>query len=234
MNTKTLANHYSQLTPEELFRLMAANARGDKAELDRLANAGQRITLSMSAYSPYARAFEEFSFSTYIELLEEAANFLDEHQRARNAVAGAKLPITRRMRMRMRMTNPSAEQRAAKKAADAADKQPLWTQADLLNALGFQFTARMMGWKLFCERWNADPAALWDAGGFPGLDRIGRTCRLIQSGLAFPTPADLARWLNTVRPFGDPELTEANIATADQIADSFDAEFRERVRWLGG
>ena len=53
MNTKALAKHYSQLTPEELFRLiMAANARGDKAELDRLANAGQRITLSMSAHSP--------------------------------------------------------------------------------------------------------------------------------------------------------------------------------------
>jgi hypothetical protein len=231
VNTKTLANHYSQLTPEELFRLiMAANARGDEAERDRLANAGQRITLSMSAQSPYARAFEEFSFATYIELLEEAANFLDEHQRARNAVAGAKIPIRRRMRM----TKPSAEQRAAEKAADDADKQPLWTQSDLVNALGFQFKARLIGWKFFCERWNADPTALWDAGDFPGLDRLGRTCGLIRSGLAFPTPADLARWLNTVRPFGDPELTEANIATAEQIADSLDAEFRERVRWWGG
>jgi len=44
----------------------------------------------------------------------------------------------------------------------------------------------------------------------------------------------LARWLNTLRPFGDPELTEANIETAEQIADSLDAEFRERVRWWGG
>ena len=45
MNTKTLANHYSQLSAEERFRLIvAADDRGDEAEKDRLANASKRIT----------------------------------------------------------------------------------------------------------------------------------------------------------------------------------------------
>ena len=85
MNTKSLANHYSQLTPEERFRLiMAANARSDEAEVDRLANAGQRITMSMSAHSPYARAFEELNFAIYIDLLDQAAETVRCARRSRS------------------------------------------------------------------------------------------------------------------------------------------------------
>jgi hypothetical protein len=230
---KNLANHYSQLTPEELFRLiMAANARGDEAERDRLANAGKRITLSMSAHSPYALAFGELSFVTYIELLDEAANYLDEHQRASNAVGlvGARMPTRRRMRA----TTPNEVEPAAEIAADDADKPPLWTQSDVVNVIGFFFKAKLIGWKLFCERWNAAPTALWDHGDYPGLDRLMRTWALVRNGLAFPTTEDAVRWLNTVRPIGDPEVTEANILTAERVADSLDAQFRERVRWWGG
>jgi hypothetical protein len=233
VNTKTIANRYSQLTPEELFRLiMAANARADEVERDRLANAGQRITLSMSAHSPYALAFGELSFVTYMDLLEEAANFLDEHQRATNAagLVGARMPIRRRARA----TTRNEEVPAVENAADDADKPPLWTHADVVNAIGFFFKAKLIGWKFFCERWNAAPLSLWEHGEYPGLDRLKRTWALVRNGLAFPTTADLVRWLNTVRPIGDPELTEANIMTAERIADSLDAQFRERVRWWGG
>ena len=77
VNTKTLANHYSQLTPEERFRLMmAADARGDETELHRLRDTGTQITLSMPIQAPYAHAFQEMLLSTYIELLEDAALYL--------------------------------------------------------------------------------------------------------------------------------------------------------------
>src|SRR5262249_54167319 len=78
MNANTVARHYDRLTPEERFRLiLAAGARGDDAERDRLAKARGRITLSMQDYAPYAHAFDELALLVYIELLEEAARYFD-------------------------------------------------------------------------------------------------------------------------------------------------------------
>jgi hypothetical protein len=134
----------------------------------------------------------------------------------------------------MRATTSNKQEPLAENAEDDADKLPLWEQADLVNAIGFFFKAKLVGWKLFCQRWNAAPVALWEHGDYPGLDRIKRAWALVHGGLAFPTTADLVRWLNTVRPIGEPELTEAEIMTAERIADSLDAEFRACVRWWGG
>ena len=76
MNAKSLVKHYSQLTPVERFRLiLAAGARGDEAEQDRLVNAGQRITLAMQDHAPYGDAFSELALLVFIELLEEAARY---------------------------------------------------------------------------------------------------------------------------------------------------------------
>jgi hypothetical protein len=59
MNADAVARHYDCLTPEERFRLIeAAGGRGDTAEQDRLANVGQRITLSMRDFAPFALAFD--------------------------------------------------------------------------------------------------------------------------------------------------------------------------------
>jgi hypothetical protein len=44
----------------------------------------------------------------------------------------------------------------------------------------------------------------------------------------------MVRWCNSVRPDGDPEVTEASIVSAVRFADSLDAAFRERVHWWGG
>jgi hypothetical protein len=83
MKADVLARHYRLLTPEERFRLMlAAGARGDKAEQDRLVRAGQRITLSVQDHAPYAHAFEELARMIYLELLEEAAQYFDHFARA--------------------------------------------------------------------------------------------------------------------------------------------------------
>jgi hypothetical protein len=78
MIAKAIAKDYGSLTPEERFRLiLAARGRGDEAEWNRLANAGARIRLSASDYSPYARAFDELALLIYIELLEGAAGYLE-------------------------------------------------------------------------------------------------------------------------------------------------------------
>jgi hypothetical protein len=83
IDTKALARHYANLTPEERFRLiLAAGARGDEAERSRLVSTGQRITLSIQDHAPYAHAFEELSFLLFIELLEEAARYLEAFARA--------------------------------------------------------------------------------------------------------------------------------------------------------
>jgi hypothetical protein len=76
MNAKAVARHYGSLTPEERFRLiLAASARGDEAERDRLANASGRISLSVPDHSPYAHAFQELALLSFIELLDQAASY---------------------------------------------------------------------------------------------------------------------------------------------------------------
>jgi hypothetical protein len=50
------------LAPEERFRLiLAAGARGDEAERDRLRHSGERITLRMEDHAPWAHAFDELA-----------------------------------------------------------------------------------------------------------------------------------------------------------------------------
>jgi hypothetical protein len=76
MNAKPLSNHYSQLTPEERFRLIvAAGDRDDEAELERPANASKRITFSNKDYSPFAHALHALAILILLELLEKATWF---------------------------------------------------------------------------------------------------------------------------------------------------------------
>src|SRR5262245_57248390 len=83
MRANALARNYASLTAEERFRLiLAAGARGDEAERDRLINTGQRIALSTQDHAPYARAFDELSLLIFIELQEEVARYLEAFARA--------------------------------------------------------------------------------------------------------------------------------------------------------
>ena len=78
MNSKILATQYAQLTPEERFRLaIAASGRGDAIERDRLMRSSERIHFAMPDVAPYLRAFNEIAVLIYIELLEEAAYFME-------------------------------------------------------------------------------------------------------------------------------------------------------------
>jgi hypothetical protein len=77
------------------------------------------------------------------------------------------------------------------------------------------------------------PFGLWNY--LPGFERLQCELNIVegtpdQPGSAY-TPKGVVRWLNTIRPSGDPEVTEGNIMTAERCADSLDAAFRERARW---
>ena len=223
-----LAKHYGKLTPEERFRLIqTALDRGDEAEVERVTQAGEHIQLSMADHVPYAHAFHELLFLTYIELLEDAALYQDCDKRFRDELGAS-----------IEMANDPETDTAAKEEL-AADEEavtyPAWHRAgELAYAAGFQIKAKLAGWALFCRRWNTSPGILWEKMDLPGLDRIKFALAMTKIGFAYPTPADMVRWMNSVRAAGDPEATEASIISAVRFADDLDATFRERVRWWGG
>ncbi len=228
MNSNELAKHYDKLTPEERFRLiMAAGARGDEAETDRLTRAAKRISISMPDHSPYADAFQELILVAYIEMLDSATFYRECNERFHDE-----------LRDSIDTEDDDSEDDDSEESPTTKDdvvKHPAWHRAgELVYAAGFLLKVKLAGWKLFCERWNDAPFAAWEEANFPGLDRLKLVVARTEAGSAFPTSADMVRWLNGIRPAGDPQATEADIMTAERFADSFDAAFRERVRWWGG
>jgi hypothetical protein len=223
----SLAKQYGQLTPEERFRLiMAAGVRGDEAEMDRLTRSGKRIIVSRPDHSPYSNAFQELILVAYIELLDSAAFYGECNERLHDQLRDSIEDV------KDAEHDDDAEELPTE---EDAVKYPAWHRAgELAYAAGFLLKAKLAGWKLFCERWNDAPFAAWEEASFPGLGRLKLALARAEAGTAFPTPADMVRWLNGIRPAGDPETTEADIMTAECFADCLDAAFRERVRWWGG
>jgi hypothetical protein len=77
MNTNALAKHYDQLTPRERLPLiLAASARGDAVERERLARSGPRVGLTVPDHFGLAQAFDELSTLHLLELLNLAALYL--------------------------------------------------------------------------------------------------------------------------------------------------------------
>lgn len=73
-----LSNQYQHLTPIERFRLvLAADGRGDGAEIERLTNAGGTEPRRVSDHRRYSRAFIDLAHLAYMDVVEEAAGFLD-------------------------------------------------------------------------------------------------------------------------------------------------------------
>jgi hypothetical protein len=201
MTAPPLAKKYDRLTAEERFRLiMAAVGRHDEAEQDRLIRAGSRITLSVPDQAPYAQAFDTMALNVFIDLLEEAARYNDAFERFERWYE-----------------------------ADETDVCPEGRLFDMVLASGYMLTARLEGWKLFCERLNIPPFLLWDK--LPGFDRLKRTLDLAEKR-AFDSEGFL-RWLNRVRPEGKPELTEVPL-TPERLAKANAENFRELVKWWSG
>ena len=73
MNTNGLAKHYGTLTTLERFKLIIAATRSqDEQEIDRITNAGSRITLTANDITPYLQAFKDLAFFMYMELLNDS------------------------------------------------------------------------------------------------------------------------------------------------------------------
>ena len=73
MNTNGLAKHYDKLTPRErLSLIVAASARGDEAERDRLARSAPKVGYSVGDFFGRAQAFTEVGVVHLMRLLDLA------------------------------------------------------------------------------------------------------------------------------------------------------------------
>ena len=201
MNTNGLARHYGLLTPAERFRLiLAASGRGDDAKHDRLVTSCRRITLSMPDHAPYAEALQEMAHLLFIELVEDAAVYLDGFHRI-NENDEFSATGSARKKGKREPTSPPDER---------SGHERLWA---LVLAAGYVLRAKADGWRLFCDRQGIDPFVLWS--DLPGFERLQRALKLTEE-IAFE-PEGMVCWLNRVRPAGQPEVSKVGL-TAEGIA----------------
>jgi hypothetical protein len=234
MNTNTIAKNYPALTPEERFRLiLAASGRGDEVERERLASAGGRITLTMQDHAPYAHAFEEVALLVFIEMLEEAARYRDAFHRAGEVRDFFGDDDDEGEEVEADGGEESDEgERKDDRGPSEGDrrKKPAWQRSlDLAYAAGFVFRTKVEGWSLFCGRLSIPPFLVWE--GLPGINRLRSALDLARDA-AFAREGFL-RWLNDVRPAGEPELTDYPL-TAEAVADETEKLFQARVEWWSG
>ncbi len=229
VNANAVTRHYAVLTPEERFRLiLAASGRGDEAERGRLVNAGKRITLVTQDHAPYARAFEELALLVFIELLEDAACYLEWLDRADD-------PLASDDRDEAGEASGGAEGGEVAEGATGGrthgrQGKPAWARRlELAYAAGFVLRTKAEGWRLYCERMAVPHQLLWE--GFPGLDRLRRALE-VAAVAAFAAEGFL-RWLNEVRREGDKVLVEMPL-TAEGVADATEKMFRQLVKCWGG
>jgi hypothetical protein len=236
MNASTVARHYDRLTAEERFRLIvAASDRGDEAERHRLVGAGQRICLSMPDHAPYAQAFDELARLVFIELLEEAAQYLDFLAQADDAQlafgdnADADGVEAEEVNRGTADDEPGSTADPESQPRNAGERSLAQRYLDIALATGFVLRTKAEGWKLFCERLAVPPFVFWK--GLPGFGRLARALTLSET-VAF-APEGFLRWLNTIRPAGEPERTEVPW-TVEGLAAVTEDLFRQSVRsWSG-
>jgi hypothetical protein len=235
MNANAITRHYGTLTAEERFRLiLAASGRGDDAERERLAKAGGWITLSVPGHHPYAKAFEELAFLTFMELLDAAGLYFDAFACTGDTGGCCGEGKSEEEGDARGDGGPDAEA-CAEGAWDDAGERPPWQRAlDVALAAGLMLRIKADGWRLFCERMNVPPFLLWE--GLPGYDRLQRALRGAEGTGSFPGaafgPEGFLRWVNGVRPKGTPEHTDLPF-TVEGIASTNAAVFRQRAKWWG-
>jgi hypothetical protein len=246
MNANTLAKHYDLLGPEERFRLiLAAGARGDDAEQERLCQAAPRITLSYSHHAPWARAFDQLATLIYVELLEEVAKHEDAFERycdvaedfrkdhEKDAV-GPQEDEAEDEDGDEEIPDPAS---ITAKLGPETRKPLLWVRMlGLYYAQGFVLRTKLAGWKLFCERLTLPPFELWKL--LPGFDRLQRAIDLLEDHEHGPPPAfqpeGMVHWLNEIRPEGAPEASLGALLSPSRVAHDLESAFRQVVEWWGG
>jgi hypothetical protein len=237
MKGNALAKNYKSLTAEERFRLiLAAGARGDEAERDRLISTGQRIVLSTQEHAPFARAFDELSLLIFIELQEEAARYLEAFARANHVddlfgddEEEDSGEVEEKEGETIEKEEPEGKANAESVEVSDGERPIFQRYLDVALAAGFVLRTKAEGWKLFCERLTVPPFALWE--GLPGFERLQRALDLSEK-VSFEAEGFL-RWLNAIRPAGEPERLKVPLTT-EGLADATEELFQERVEWWGG
>ena len=246
MNKNSFAKQYTYLTSEERFRLiMAASGRGDETERHRLVKGGKCINLTMPDHSPYAHAFNELAYLIYIELVNDAAEYLEAFERTaqdrdlhsefelqlEELAEGEDATAERQEDSIEGQDDTEGEEDVTEEESDndADEDPPWWPSFELGLATGFVLRTKAEGWKRFCERLNIPPWLLWQQ--LPGFDRLQHTLSAAEQA-AF-TPQGFVRWMNRTRPANTPELT-ASPLTADSFADAYEEAYRQRSEWWGG
>jgi hypothetical protein len=94
----------------------------------------------------------------------------------------------------------------------------------LALAAGFILKTKADGWKLFCQRVTIPPFTFLE--GLPGFHRLERALARAQEA-AF-VPEGFLRWLNDVRPPGQPEVTDVPL-TVEGVADEIEKRYRQSI-----
>jgi hypothetical protein len=152
------------------------------------------------------------AFLTFIELVDEAARY--------------QAALTFNDDVRDTFDADEADESPMQK--DANENSMCFRTLDIALAAGYMLRTKANGWKLFCERLNVPPFLLWEI--HPGFDRLKAVLALAEKA-AF-VPEGFLRWLNRVRPKGEPELTAVPL-TVEGIAAATTEAFRQRAQWWG-
>jgi hypothetical protein len=164
MNTDPLARHYEVLTPwERLPLLVAASARDDAVEEDRLARAASTNGFRLPDYWGLAEGLDDLVKLYVLEQLDSAAFYW------RFAGLLEQEPLGR----------PSRQERQR--------NERRW---QLLKMLAYRFVVRADGWRLLCTEMHIDSEVLMkELPGYAAVQQMEQVARLIafsaEEALAF-------------------------------------------------
>jgi hypothetical protein len=207
MNTKNLAKLYHQLTPRERLPLiMAAGARGDRAEHKRLSASAPKEAYEVPNYFGLAKALKEAGYFHLLTLLDLAANFWQwwglwmSYGVRDPAEAGTK---------KSRCGQKKSLQRLERRAGG------------IVRYYASRFVAHVEGWKQFCSELQIDPEAQLNFMiGWETIRRTEESARV----LAFSDEeAALFVHFESVAVEGDDLLEKepAPVETAEDLAESW-------------
>ncbi len=146
MNTNGLAKLYEHLTPKERLPLiLAASARGDEAERDRLARSAPREGFRLPDYYGLAEGMLLASLFHLLELLDLAALY-------------------------WQVNGLLEQEEALGKKANKALRDRF---EGLTRMFAYLFLLKLDGWRRFCSEFRTDPELLMD--GLPGYETAKRT-----------------------------------------------------------
>jgi hypothetical protein len=130
MNSKTLARAYDKLTPQErLSLLVAAFARGDEAECDRILRAAPMIRMRVSADFGVTHAFFWVAMLSHAEQLASAVGFWQAHSMA-------------------------ADELLQVESSEGDDRL-----AFVMDMHAWRFRMERQAWRRFCDESSIDPDA---------------------------------------------------------------------------